>query len=159
MLRLSYLVVTATLTLMAAGGLVSAADLLSNNTFDKTSSPWSVYTASNELASGELLDGKYVMHINGVGENRWDIQFRHQGLTLEEGHTYTVKFTLVATKATQVYAKIGQAGPPYKEYWNNNWTPFSLEANVPLSVEQTFTMTEPTESGIELAFHLGNGVA
>ena len=140
-------------------GRINAADLLVNNTFDDTSIPWSVYTASEDLASGELADGHYVMHINAPGENRWDIQFRHQGLTLEQNHTYTVRFTLIATKETQAYAKIGQAGAPYNEYWNNEWTPFSLNADEPLIVEQTFTMGDPTEPGIELGFHLGNGVA
>ncbi len=140
-------------------GSISAADLLGNNTFDATAAPWSVYTASSDLATGEPVAGKYILHVNSAGENRWDIQFRHQGLSLEQNHSYTVRFTLSATKATQVYAKIGQAGSPYNEYWNNNWTVFSLNGGEPLSVEQTFTMDQPSEGGCELAFHLGNGVA
>ncbi len=140
-------------------GGISAADLLGNNTFDRTAAPWSVYTASAELASGECANGKYVMRVNSAGANRWDIQFRHQGLTLTQNHSYTVQFTLTATKSTQVYAKIGQAGPPYNEYWNNGWTAFSLNANEPLSVTQSFTMSDSSQGGCELAFHLGNGVA
>jgi endoglucanase len=58
-----------------------------------------------------------------------------------------------------VYVKIGQAGPPYSEYWNNGWTPFSLAADEDLSVEQTFIMTQPTDGGCELGFHLGKGAA
>lgn len=135
-----------------------AADLLKNHTFDESWAPWTMYTASSDLATGEIVSSKFVMHVNAPGENRWDIQFRQQGLTLEQNHSYTVKFTISATKATQVYAKIGQAGPPYNEYWNNDWTPFSLNANEPLTVERTFTMTAATDGGVEVGFHLGNGV-
>jgi endoglucanase len=136
-----------------------AGNLLQNSQFNNgTSAPWSMYTANNSLGSGELLDGQYVMHINAAGDNRWDIQFRQQMLTLEHGHTYTVKFKIRATKNTKVYAKVGDAGTPYAEYWNNYQTPFDLIANEELAVEQTFVMTAPTTSSIELGFHLGNGV-
>jgi len=159
MFKLRYFYRVASLVGLCLAGRNFAGDLLGNNTFDNTAAPWSTYMASPDLASGELVAGKYVMHINSAGVNKWDIQFRHQGLTLEQNHSYTIKFTLTATKATQAYLKIGQSGAPYNEYWNNNWAAFSLNANEPFTFEQTFTMTEPTDAGCEFAFHLGNGVA
>jgi endoglucanase len=135
----------------------NAGELLQETNFNNGSSaPWSVFENSPELASGELLDGKYAVHVNDGGTERWHIQFRHQGLTLVQNHSYTVSFTVQATKDARVYCKIGQASGSYTEFWNNNWTPYSVLAGQLLTVKQTFTMSAETQGGIELAFHLGS---
>lgn len=137
-----------------------AVELLQETSFDnRSSAPWSVYADSPDYASGELQNGQYVVHVNNPGSERWHIQFRHQGLTLVQNHTYTVSFTVHATKDAQVYCKIGQASGTYAEYWNNNWTPFTLNAGQSLTVEQTFTMQDMSQGGIEFAFHLGSDLA
>lgn len=136
---------------------INAGELLQETGFDDGSSaPWSVFANSAELASGELLNGQYAVHVYNGGTERWHIQFRHQGLTLVQNHTYTVSFTVQATKDAKVYCKIGQASGTYTEFWNNNWTPYPLIAGEPLTVQQTFTMNAETQGGIELAFHLGS---
>jgi len=58
--------------------------------------------------------------IKDKGQNAWSVQMRHRGITLENGHTYTVRFKIWADKPTQAYAKIGMMGDPYTEYWNND---------------------------------------
>jgi endoglucanase len=134
-------------------------ELLGNNTFDDNiSAPWQIYTASEGIASGEAIGGEFALTVNDPVVNRWDIQFRHQGLSLDSGHTYTVHFKIRSDKTTSVYAKIGQSGAPYQEFWNNNWTPFTVSTGEDLEVVQSFTM-DTTISGIELAFHLGSDLA
>ena len=142
-------------TILAAR--INAGELLQETGFDDGSSaPWSVFANSAELASGALLKGQYAVPVHTGGTERWHIQFRHQGLTLVQNHTYTVSFTVQATKDAKVYCKIGQASGTYTEFWNNNWTPYPLIAGEPLTVRQTFTMNAETQGGIELAFHMGS---
>jgi len=79
---------------------------------------------------------------------------------LQKGHTYQVKFKATSVVDCQVYAKIGDAGEPYKEYWSNDNKPISLLAGEECSIEQTFTMgKEKNVEGVELAFHLGGEMA
>ncbi len=61
--------------------------------------------------------GELCMEVKNRGPNRWDAQLRHQHIKLEKGHTYTVQFKVRATQKTRVYLKLGQAGPPYREFW------------------------------------------
>ena len=150
---------TTMLSIVSFGAVatINADDLLAQNDFNNgVSLPWNISESAEENSDFEVTDdGEFKVMVYNGGVNRWDVQFRHRGIVVEQGHTYTVKFTLRATKNTDVYAKIGQKGAPYKEYWNNNWTPFSLIAGQPLNVEQTFTMSDPTDDQCEFAFQVG----
>ena len=142
---------------------VSVGDLIRNNTFDNgVGLPWNQVETYPADGSFDIDGGTYNIKIVTPDEKkdkdtRWAVQFRHRGLTLEQGHTYTVSFTVKATADCKVYPKIGQQGKEYKEYWNYNhksWQPLSLKANVPTTVTESFTMTDPTEKACEFAFHL-----
>lgn len=164
--------------LMLAGGLfmslvpttfanaaekVSVGNLIRNNTFDGgVGLPWNqveTYPADGDF---DIENGTYNVTIKTpdetkTKETRWGVQFRHRGLTLEHGHTYEVSFTVKATADCKIYPKIGQQGKKYLEYWNYNhksYQPLSLKANQPVTVKETFTMTDPTENACEFAFHL-----
>jgi endoglucanase len=59
----------------------------------------------------------------------------------------------------EIYAKIGNQGEPYGEYWNNNWSPIDLPAGETVVVDQTFTMSDPSTAQEEFAFHMGGDLA
>ncbi|MBN2737241.1 MAG: glycoside hydrolase family 9 protein [Spirochaetales bacterium] len=139
---------------------LSAADLLGQNTFnDGKAYPWGTYMEPDAGARNEVVNQQLVMHITKAGSQNWGIQLRHREISLEQGHSYTVKFRITATANCQVYAKIGDADAPYSEYWNNNWTAFSLRPNVWTTVNESFTHTGDTVHGVELAFHMGGSYA
>ncbi|CUH93326.1 glycoside hydrolase family 9 protein [Herbinix luporum] len=141
---------------------VSKGDLIRNNTFDGgVGLPWHVVETYPALADFAIENGKYNITIRNKGTERWDVQFRHRGLTLERGHTYTVKFTVVATKDCKIYPKVGDQGEPYAEYWNynQNWDFVELKANTPVTITQEFTMREATKPNCEFTFHLGGDCA
>lgn len=164
--------------LMLAGGLfmsfvpttfanaaekVSVGNLIRNNTFDNgVGLPWNQVETYPADADFDIDNGTYNVTIKTPDETkskdtRWGVQFRHRGLTLEQGHTYEVSFTVKSTADCKVYPKIGQQGKEYKEYWNynhRNWQPLDVKANQPVTVKETFTMTDPTENACEFAFHL-----
>jgi endoglucanase len=141
-----------------AAEMVGAGDIIRNNTFDGgVGLPWHVVETFPASADFSIEGGKYNITINNRGTERWDVQFRHRGLTIERGHTYTVKFTVSATKDCKIYPKIGDQGEPYDEYWNYNmnWDFVELRANTPVTITQEFTMNQATKNNCEFAFHLG----
>ena len=159
-------------TLLAAGILtlpVSAGQQLGQTDFDDgVGLPWHIC----ESAAGEMefaiTDGAYMITIvnpggaaNG-GEDRWDCQFRHRGLTIQSGCTYEVAYDITASNNCTYYTKIGDMSEPFAEDWHGNpddsqydayWGVQSLTANQTVSFQGTFTATRTAE--VEWAFHIG----
>ncbi|ACL76725.1 glycoside hydrolase family 9 protein [Ruminiclostridium cellulolyticum] len=139
-----------------------AGDLIRNHTFDNgVGFPWRVVESYPATADYDITaDGKYKITITKIGAagigQRWDVQFLHRGLSLVNGHTYTIKFTVTASRACKIYPKIGDQGDPYEEYWNMNqqWQFLELQANVPKTVTATFIQTKGDKKNVEFAFHL-----
>jgi endoglucanase len=153
-----FICINSVLKITKTHALTGAGDIIRNNTFDDgIGLPWHIVESYPAKASFEIKNGKYYVTINDRGTERWDVQFRHRGLTIERGHTYTVKFTISSTKDCKVYPKIGDQGEPYDEYWNynKNWDFVELKANTPKTITQEFTMSGATKKNCELAFHLG----
>ncbi|MDP4180686.1 MAG: glycoside hydrolase family 9 protein [Bacillota bacterium] len=144
---------------MAARMTCSAGELLQTTNFESgVSSPWILSRGAEDYAYSYVKDGKFVVHIDKKGTNKWDVQVRHRGLSIVAGYMYTVRFSMTATTNCKVYAKIVDAGEPYYEAWNNNWNPFSITANQVLTINQTFTANQ-TSKDAEFAFHLGGELA
>ncbi|ADL52517.1 glycoside hydrolase family 9 protein [Clostridium cellulovorans] len=147
----------ATTKTVSAATMVSVGELIRNNKFDNgVGLPWTVVESYPAKSSFEIKDGKYYVTVlqDGV-EGRWDVQFRHRGLVIEQGHKYRVKFTVTADKDCYVYPKIGDQGEPYKEYWNyNSYQRVQLRAGVPTTIDQTFEMRDATARTAEFAIHL-----
>jgi endoglucanase len=100
-------------------------------------------------------DGQLCVEVTNKGKNPWDAQARHRTLTIERGHTYSIQFMAHATVPTKLKAKLGMAGPPYKEYWTD-----TLDLTTrPQTFVGTFAMTAPDDPTAELAFHMGGDLA
>ena len=124
--------------------------------------PCHVVVSDPAKAVSDISDGKYKITVLDAGIERWDVQFRHRGLKIEQGHQYKVRFTAVASENCKIYAKVGDQGEPYNEYWNYNnksWSPINLQANVPLTVEENFTMDNATKDTCEFSFFLGGDLS
>ncbi|MBE6050804.1 MAG: cellulase [Clostridium sp.] len=148
----------------AATKIVSKGDLIQNNDFAGGKGlPWTVVETYPATSEFDINDGSYdinVTNINGRDkDNRWAVQFRHRGLTLVQGHTYKVSFTVKAEQDCKIYPKIGRQGGDYKEFWNNNWEPYTLRAGETKTITSQFTMNDRTENQIEFAFHLAGDCA
>lgn len=137
-------------------------NLIRNSTFDNgVGIPWHVAEISPAKAEFNIQNDKFNIVINNKGFNRWDIQFRHSDLVIEQGHKYTVKFTVSATKNCKIYPRIGDSREPYNEYWNynKNWECISLEANKPQTITDEFVMNKATAKNCEFSFHLAGDCA
>ena len=131
-------------------------NLLANGSFDDgTSLPWtSSFTAP---ADGEaaVVDGALCLDIRNPGVNRWDAQLRIREMIVKKGHEYSVRFRAYSDKPTRARPKLGQAGPPYKEYWADtiDLTP------TPRSFSAKLIMKDADDPTAEFAFHLGAEMA
>jgi endoglucanase len=149
-------------TVFAETDLPNVGNLIRNSTFDNgVGIPWHVAEISPAKADFNIKDGKFNIKINDRGVNRWDIQFSHSDIVIEQDHKYTVKFTVSATKNCKIYPKIGDKSEPYNEYWtyNDRWECINLEANKPQTITQVFIMEKATAKNCEFAFYLGGDCA
>jgi len=133
-------------------------DLLYERTFDDgLCYPWHTCEDSGGLCDFDVEDGAMVLKIEDPGENEWSCQMRHRGITLEQGHTYNIRFKVWANKSCRVYAKIGQQGGDYKDYWTNQYKKIQLSTS-PQIVEATYTMNSGTDETCEFTFHAGGAL-
>ncbi len=134
-------------------------DLLYERTFDDgLCYPWHTCEDTGGLCDFEVVDGAMVLKIEDPGQNEWSCQMRHRMITLEQGHTYNIRFKVWANKSARVYAKIGQQGGDYKDYWTNNYNKIQLSTS-PQVIEATYTMNSATDETCEFTFHAGGALA
>ncbi|MDD6769630.1 glycoside hydrolase family 9 protein [Inconstantimicrobium porci] len=166
----------------AATKLISKGDLIQNNDFKAGKGlPWNVVETEPAKSEFEIKDGAYKVTVDSIPnhnkEDRWQVQFRHRGLTLVKGHTYTVSFTVTADHDCKIYPKIGQQGGKYYEFWNGTgegsgqnttkWDCITLKAGQKTTVTKTFTFTDrdnsdsshKEEKDLEMTFHLAGDCA
>ena len=147
-------------SLLATQVMAFAGELLGQTNFnDGVGLPWHTCESLPGKSEFSLKNGKYYITVinPGAAENRWDVQFRHRGLTIQSGHTYTVKFTVTASKDAKIYAKVGDQNDPYFEDWNlgnRSWQPQDLKAGQAWTCSETFTATR-TADVCEFALHIG----
>ncbi len=137
-----------------------AGQLLGQTDFeDGTGIPWHTCESTPAVQDFEITDdGKYVVRIvnpNG-SQGRWDLQFRHDGLQLINGHKYEVKAEITASDPGYVFSRIGDYSGN-EDYWNDigdgEWKPHYFEAGETLKIDTTFTATNTWDGPSQWAFY------
>jgi len=137
----------------------NAAELLQTTEFTGgVSLPWHISESEEKNSRSEVVKDHYVVHMEYPGKEKWDVQIRHREISIVAGESYTVQFSLKASKSCKIYAKIGDQGTPYYEAWNNKWKEFEVKANEVLEVKDTF-VAEKGSVTAEFAFHIGGTLA
>ena len=117
--------------------------------------PWTTSFTVPGNGRAFVKDGQLCVDVTNKGRNPWDAQARHREMVIERGHTYSIQLMAHATRPTKMKAKIGMAGPPYKEYWTD-----TLDLTTrPQTFVGTFAMTAADDPTAELAFHKGGDMA
>jgi len=124
--------------------------------------PWHTYESIPAKQLFEITDdGKYAVRVvNPIGQGgRWDLQFRHRGLHIVNGHKYTVEAEITASDPGYVYSRIGNYSGD-EDYWNDigdgEWVPHYFEAGETLKIKTSFTATNAQEGPAEWAFYYAN---
>jgi endoglucanase len=117
--------------------------------------PWTTSFTAPGNGRAFVDAAQLCVEVTNKGRNPWDAQARHREMIIEQGHTYSIQFMAHATRPTKMKAKIGMAGPPYKEYWTD-----TLDLTTrPQTFVGTFSMTAADDPTAELAFHMGGDMA
>jgi len=131
-------------------------ELLGRSTFkgDQTL-PWMPLFL--EPAKGDTLvkDGGYCARVDRPGKNAWDVQLRHREMTIQKGHTYSVRYTAWASAPVRLRAQIGMSGPPYTSYWSD----VPELGNSRKEFSGSFTSSAADDPSAEFAFHMGDPTA
>jgi len=132
-------------------------NLLYNESFSEGTRalPWTSSFSAPAAGSSFIENGELCIEVTNKGSNRWDAHLRQQHLALQKGHTYSVQFKMRASQKTRAYLKIGQAGPPYHEFWKML---FNLDTK-PQVYSGTFTMASDDDPTVEVAFHVAGQLA
>jgi endoglucanase len=117
--------------------------------------PWTASFSAPGDGHADVENGELCIEVTNKGVNRWDAHLRQQHLLLQKGHTYQVQFKMHSSQKMKSYLKIGQAGPPYREYWK---LLFALDA-APQVFAGTFTMEKDDDPSVEIAFHVAGQLA
>ena len=144
-------------------------ELLGATTFDDNIGlPWHTCESNSAKQTFDINDGKYQVRIlnNFGGDGRWDLQFRHKGIQLVNGHKYHIHAEITCSADAYLYTKIGNyAGN--KEYWNDagngNWQPVQLKKGQTFVIDTDFTAGSgpsaledgPAEWDFQYACHKG----
>ena len=149
----------ATSVAAVASMTVNAGQVLGNGDFDDgTALPWHTCESQPAGQHFKIEGGKYKITIdeNNGPDGRWDLQFRHRGITMIQGHEYTISGDITATEDGYIYAKIGNYEGD-KEYWHNlsgqEWKPYQIKAGEEFHFEDTFTLKDSPVGPTEWAFH------
>ncbi len=150
---------------------VDAGQQLGQTDFDEgVGLPWHIVESAPGEMDFSIDNGVYsvtIVNPGGAsrgGEDRWDCQFRHRGLTIISGHQYRVSYEITPSNAGKYYTKIGNLDGDI-EVWHNmmadngpdlgsTWDPIQIGANETKKVDLTFTANQTIEVA-EWAFHLG----
>ena len=104
--------------------------------------PWHICENGTGEMAFSIADGVYSILIKNPGgasnggDDRWDCQFRHRGLSIEYGHKYRLTYSVYATNSGHMYGKMGDITLDDAEYWHNNGNKLDL------SYKEHMTMSE-----------------
>jgi len=135
---------------------ISPNNLIANATFnDGTSLPWTVSFTAPGDGGAEIVAGFLCIDVKNKGASNWDAQLRHREMTVERGHLYDISFKAYASHETRMRAKVGQQGPPHREYWVDT---LKLDST-PRKFTGTFRMANDNDPTAEFSFHVGGNLA
>lgn len=157
--------VTATATGMSAISSLSASAGVETGegTFEEGKAlPWHICESATAAMKFDITDGIYAVYLEKVGgvgqggEGRWDCQFRHRNLTIEQGHTYRLTYSVNPSTAGTLYTKIGDMTNDDYEAWHMNGTPLNMTYTPGISSSELESqLRSASASGAEIAYYIG----
>ena len=133
-------------------GTPSGTDLIQNGDFAQQDQHWTNAVTSPGAASADFSQGKAVYTVTNPGTADWNVQLKQDGLTLEKGCSYTVKFKITSDVSRTVKYALLDPNAGYAWYGGDD---VSLNAGVEQQVEKTITIGNDTSSTIEFVVSMG----
>ena len=127
-------------------------NLLKNGDFSSGKDSWIEAVTAPGAANISYEDKKAVFDITDVGTADWNVQFKQEGITLEKGSTYTVKFKATSTADRTIKLAMMSTDGKYTWYGGED---IALEAGKEKEVTVTFTMDYDTDTSAALFLSMG----
>ncbi|HBA69475.1 MAG TPA: hypothetical protein DCZ40_08985 [Lachnospiraceae bacterium] len=127
-------------------------NLLKNGDFSSGKDSWIEAVTAPGAASISYEDKKAIFDITDVGTEEWNVQFKQEGITLEKGSTYTVKFKATSTADRTIKLAMMSTDDKYTWYGGED---IALEAGKEKEVTVTFTMDKDTDTSAALFLSMG----
>jgi len=127
-------------------------NLLKNGDFASGKDSWIEAVTAPGAANISYEDKKAIFDITNVGTEDWNVQFKQEGITLEKGSTYTVKFKATSTADRTIKLAMMSTDGKYTWYGGED---IVLEAGKEKEVTVTFTMDKDTDTSAALFLSMG----
>lgn len=125
-------------------------EMIQNGSFASGEKNWiSAITAPGE-ANAVFNDGKATYEITNVGEEDWNVQLKQEGITLEEGCSYVLKFNVSSTEDRTI--KCAFLDPGYDWYGGAD---LELTGGEEKKIEVPVTVSKATTDAITLVISMG----
>lgn len=130
-------------------------NLIRNGDFAAGDDSWINSSYGDGVATVSFIGGKATYEITNVGTLDSHVQLKQEGLTLEPGATYNVKFNIKSTVARIVRFALLDPENGYDWYGGQD---VDLSANVDTKVAYRFTVGEDKNTSETIAFQLSMGL-
>ena len=130
---------------------VSAANIISNGTFEGTTSGWDMYRESGGSATLTTEDGKLALKVSNTGKVNYAVQMSYDIIPLYENGVYRLTYDISSTVDRYVEGMIQQNGGTYQAY---TWKGIDV-TETPQTIDYEFTMTAETDIMAKLVFNCG----
>ncbi len=130
---------------------VSAAELISNSTFDNGTTDWGIYKESGGAGTLTTENGKLALKISSTGKLNYSVQMFYDIIPLYKNGVYRLKYEISSSVDRYAEGMIQQNGGDYQAY---TWKGLEL-TSTPQLVDYTFTMKEETDIMAKLVFNCG----
>lgn len=129
----------------------SAANLISNSTFDSGTTDWGTYKESGGTCTLSTEGGKLALKISAVGTKTYSVQMFYDIIPLYQNAKYRLKYDISCTTNRFVEGMIQQNGGTYTAY---TWKGLNI-GPTPQSVDYEFTMEYESDIMAKLVFNCG----
>ena len=127
-------------------------DTIFNGSFDQGTKGWTFNTWGS-TAQGSVVNGEYNIAITALGTGNASIQLVQNGIILQQGKSYEVKFDAYASASRTLEANVEQDVSPWTSYLPALES-FDLTTKK-TTYSYTFTMTNATDSNGRVSFNAG----
>ena len=123
---------------------------MKNGDFSNGETDWIKAVTSPGAATITFAQNKAVVNITNVGDQDWSVQLKQEGIKLEKGCTYRMKFKAKSTKARTIKCDLMNAS--YDWYGGAD---LPLREDTEEAIEFEFTVDKDTDSNIGLSISMG----
>jgi len=127
-------------------------DTVFNGSFDQGSNGWAFNTWGG-TAQGSVVKDEYKIDITALGTGNASIQLVQNGIILQQGKSYEVKFDAYASANRTLEGNVEQDVSPWTSYLTALQN-FDL-TTTKKTYSYTFTMTNATDSNGRVSFNVG----